>query len=114
MTDFDPTTNRIPYGLLTEEERAALKAWPHGWEVNDGRGLWAAIAEPSWVYDTVYRGKPAPKRIVTWQNVYASYTGRSFGSRDRADHFANSGRICVYRIEHNEDGSDPQIFVEDC
>ncbi len=30
---FDPTTNRIPYGLLTPEEQATLKAWPHGWEI---------------------------------------------------------------------------------
>jgi hypothetical protein len=27
---FDVTTNRIPYGLLTPEEQAILKAWPYG------------------------------------------------------------------------------------
>ena len=31
-TQFDPTTNRVQFCLLTNEEKAALKAWPHGWQ----------------------------------------------------------------------------------
>lgn len=114
MTDFDPTTNRIPCGLLTEEELAALKAWPNGWEYTDGYTPWRVIDDPRWTLDFTYRGKPAPKRIVTWHNVDAGgYTTRGWYSRGEADAYKGHLRICVYRIEHNEDGSDPQIFVEE-
>ena len=34
MTDWTPETNRIPFGLLTEDEKAALQACEHGWETN--------------------------------------------------------------------------------
>lgn len=60
MTDFDPTTNRIPFRLLTTEEQAILKAWPHGWQIFDLDG-WLDIPKPLWMPNLIYRGKPAPE-----------------------------------------------------
>lgn len=112
MTDWTPETNRIPTRLLTPEELAALKAAEHGWEVFDDT-TWSPIFNPFWHLTSTYRAKPAPKRIVTWHNVYPEGVVHYETSREIADKNAGSRRTCVYRIERNEDGSDPQIFVED-
>jgi hypothetical protein len=57
-----------------------------------------------------------PKRITTWHNVYYDRVGHqcSTGSEaDEFDHrFAHADRQCVYRIERDENGSNPKIFVE--
>ena len=60
MTDFDLTTNRVPWGLLTDEEQAALKAWPHGWEFFATNWEWDTSHRPDWYSDVIYRAKPAP------------------------------------------------------
>lgn len=75
MDYFDPTTNRIPVGLLTQEESDTLKTWPHGWETFTYRhpNTWITIEAPSWVIDYVYRGKPAPAVKVGYANVYKFY-----------------------------------------
>ena len=54
-----------------------------------------------------------PKRITTWHNIYVcgGFTSH-FRSRADADAFTVHGRLCVYRIEHDEDGGNPEIFVE--
>lgn len=67
--------------------------------------------DPDWSDNVIYRAKPAPKRKVTWHNVYADGPWRGHPSRNLADHCAAHDRICVYRISHNEDGSDPTIEV---
>ena len=59
---------------------------------------------------------PKPKRIITWHNVYQDATlgYNSFTSRDQTfPHSVGLKGICVYRIERNEDGSNPEIFVEE-
>ena len=56
-----------------------------------------------------------PKRITTWHNVYQDATlgYNSFTSRDQTfPHSVGLKGICVYRIERDEDGSNPEIFVE--
>lgn len=71
MTNFDPTTNRIPFKLLTSEEQEALMAWPHGWEVHDS-GWWKDRPHPIWSPNAVYRGKPEPVVTRVYHNVYAN------------------------------------------
>jgi len=70
--NFDPTTNRIPFGLLTPEEQATLKAWPHGFEVCSGSTSWMIHCSelPTWWNALVYRGKPAPKVKSYWFFIY--------------------------------------------
>jgi hypothetical protein len=67
---FDPTTNRIPFGLLTQEEQATLKAWPYGWEFFHWDVKEWKPYDPSWFNGNVYRGKPAPKVTSYWFNIY--------------------------------------------
>ena len=54
-----------------------------------------------------------PKRIATWHNVYANQLSRSIYNRAEVDSYCGQGRLCVYRIERDEDGGNPEIFVED-
>ena len=98
---FDPTTNRIPFDLLTEDERAALKAWPHGWEYF-GRWAngWNLCDLPEWAAVAVYRGKPAPVVTSTWRNLYVKTMSVELRpSRHEADKNAVDGRIAVLRID---------------
>ena len=53
-----------------------------------------------------------PKRITTWQNVYDEWIGPHYTNRIRADENSTDDRLCVYRIERGEDGSNPELFVE--
>jgi len=48
------------------------------------------------------------KRITTWHNVYEGWVGAS----NKVNRGATENRLCVYRIERDEDGSNPEIFVE--
>ena len=54
-----------------------------------------------------------PKRITTWQSVYATHMGPPCDTRGVADHRAGMYRLCVYRIERDPDGGNPEIFVEE-
>jgi hypothetical protein len=92
MTNFDPTTNRIPFFLLTPEEREALMSWPHGWEyLYYGRtepmsnpanypNLVSPMSNPANYPNLVSRGKPAPKKITYYCNVYDNCIGIDFSS----------------------------------
>ena len=71
MSDFDPKTNRIQFGLLTPDERTALVDWPHGWEyytIFDE--CWNATDNPAWGMDLAYRGRPAPVVIKRFAAIY--------------------------------------------
>ena len=101
---WHPTTNLIQTELLTPEQRAALKAWPHGYERYYGDyGVWDN-ATPTWRDDVVYRGKPAPVVTSVWFNVYRSPVAMSLvstqcKSREDADLYAAKYRIDVLRID---------------
>lgn len=93
---FDPTTNRVQWCLLTDEEQAALKAWPHGWKLHNG--FWYSDDNPSWRSRIVYQGKPAPVVTSVWQNIYVCEVGHTkYKSRRVADENAPQGRIAVLR-----------------
>jgi len=96
---WHPTTNLIQMGLLTEEQREALKAWPHGVECYYGDGEWDGCSNPMWVEDYVYRGKPAPVVTSVWFNVYQSSVSISHKSRALADYYASEARIDVLRTD---------------
>jgi len=61
-----------------------------------------------------------PKRITTWHNVYDNWVSSTYFTRSHADEhyddckeFSPRPRLCVYRIERDEDGGNPEIFVEE-
>lgn len=98
--DFDPTTNRIPFGLLNEDEQTALIHWPHGWQAYKGCE-WVSIASSNWNESVVYRGKPKPPVVKSrYYNLYASAElGIHNVSRNEADRFADPHRTAVLRID---------------
>lgn len=69
---IDMTNNRVPYGLLTDEEKAAL----HEHEKAGGAfehhcdGVWFKSAS-SWLYSVVYRTVPLPKTqdVIAWEKL---------------------------------------------
>jgi hypothetical protein len=103
MTDFDPTTNRIPFSLLSEDEQTALIHWPHGWEYysrwSHSWNLCSSLEwAPEWATEAVYRGLP----VVTsnWFNVYPYIVlDTPYPSREKADDAASKRRIAVMRID---------------
>jgi hypothetical protein len=72
---IDMTNNRVPYGLLTDEERGAL----HEHKKADGeflfkapnRGLWQSVCGPWWCVDYVYRTVPLPltQDVIAWDKL---------------------------------------------
>lgn len=103
MSDFDPTTNRVPFQLMTEDAKKTLKEWPHGFEFysfhND---LWEITRDPAWTRTTVYRGKLAPVVITTWSPIYSDgRVGSAYYSHEDAVKGAGSHilLIAVLRID---------------
>ena len=60
---FNPEQNRIPTGLLTKDERAALETAKHGWQ-RYRCGDWFEVYTPPCDLTGIYRAKPAPTIIV--------------------------------------------------
>ena len=62
-----------------------------------------------------------PKRITTWHNVYDDWVDHQCSTRSDADEdhhhsvddYITDKRLCVYRIERDPDGGNPEIFVEE-
>ena len=83
----DMTNNRVPYGLLTAEEKAAL----HEHEKAGGgfcvtRPLPVSeAAGTSWVPDAVYRTVPLPKTqdVIAWERLpdWVEWVAREQGNR---------------------------------
>jgi hypothetical protein len=101
---FDPKTNRVPYGLLTEEEREVLCTWPHGWEYYTC-SEWKLTHASKGYFGSgeIYRGKPAPPIITsTWTNVYKEevcalkHFSRKICDESRASRFT---LVAVLRID---------------
>jgi hypothetical protein len=66
------TNNRVPYGLLTDEEKAAL----HEHEKAGGEfEYWACNGweqmKPTWFYNITYRPLPLPKTqdVIAWEKL---------------------------------------------
>jgi hypothetical protein len=69
---LDMTNNRVPYGLLTDAEKAALhdheKAGGAFLFTCDGDPDWGDLVTPSWELEVVYRTVPLPKTqdVIAW------------------------------------------------
>jgi hypothetical protein len=101
MSSFDPTTNRVPMHLLTEEEANIMITWPHGWTTYYSGSFQTVRQEPSRDENHVYRGRLAPPPVTsTWENVGPSGSdGVTCYSREQADKRARALRIAVLRID---------------
>jgi hypothetical protein len=67
---YDLTTNRIVFGLLPKDVQEAMKAWPHGWKIFGGFGLFEDWPDSAWYLTSTYRAIPAPEvkeHVLFWK-----------------------------------------------
>lgn len=81
---LDMTNNRVQYGLLTDEEKAAL----HEHEKAGGGFLftiggdpdWEPLSSSSWLDNIIYRTVPLPKTqdVIAWEKLpdWVAYVAR--------------------------------------
>ena len=71
---IDMTNNRVPYGLLTDEEKAALyeheEAGGEFEYYHSVASVWT-VTRPSWLEDCIYRTVPLPKTqdVIAWEKL---------------------------------------------
>jgi hypothetical protein len=104
----DMTNNRVPYGLLTDEEKTAL----HEHEKAGGgfcvtRPLPVSeAAGTSWVPDAVYRTVPLPKTqdVIAWDRLpdWVEWVARN-----------NSGEVWAYDAERFYTYNGRRIRIDD-
>ena len=95
---WNPTTNLIQTDLLTPEQRAVLRAWPHGYELY-ASGVWVSCL-PVWsMKGDVYRGLPAPVVTSVWFNIYNHCVTGPYRTQELADSYVYNGRVGVLRID---------------
>jgi hypothetical protein len=95
----DMTNNRVQYGLLTEEEKAALHE--HKRAGGDFEhycdGVWFKSAS-SWLYSVVYRTVPLPKTqdVIAWERLpdWVEWVSRN-----------DVGAVYAHRLEPNKNAS---------
>jgi hypothetical protein len=89
---IDMTNNRVPYGLLTNVEKAVL----HEHEKAGGGfeywcGIWEKV-EPTWFQNMTYRTVPLPKTqdVIAWEKLpdWDEWVARN-----------NSGKVWAYQKE---------------
>jgi len=92
---IDMTQNRVPYGLLTEEEKAALKEHEKAGgkiEVWDHETGWFAPSTLPPFRDSIYRTVPLPKTqdVIAWEKLpdWVEWVARD-----------GDGRVWCYRLE---------------
>ncbi len=73
---IDMTQNRVPYGLLTDAEKAALREHEKhagAFRVFLGEDAWAGVLNPTWNRERVYRTVPLPKTqdVIAWERLPA-------------------------------------------
>jgi hypothetical protein len=71
---IDMTNNRVPYGLLTDEEKAALRE--HEKAGGEFEFYWSgdwSKCGPSWSNEDIYRTVPLPKTqdVIAWDRLPA-------------------------------------------
>jgi hypothetical protein len=104
------TNNRVPYGLLTVEEKAALheheKAGGEFLFKAPNRGLWQSVCGPWWCVDYVYRTVPMPKTqdVIAWEKLpdWVEWVARN-----------NSGEVWAYDAERFYSYNGRRIRIDD-
>ena len=103
---FDDLTQiTCPFGMLDDDTQKRLKDCGKV-EVYDVNGNWRFDPKPSFILLGTYRAKPKQKRLlewVHWHNKWGASVEESLN-----DALQQHGG-CIYRIERDEDGSNPTI-----
>jgi hypothetical protein len=101
---FCPFTNRIAYGLLTNEEKKILEA-KGPWEIYTGDlgGAWKQLCDPRWLLSATYRRKKMP--VIRRVEMYTSHPPGPWGYT--AD-TCKSGR--THKIKFNVVDGEVDVF----
>ena len=107
---IDLSNNRVPFGLLTEEEQEHLKNWEDGIEFWTG-SCWTPVRQCHRATMTPYRTVSPPKRVERFWVWDAEGDSDVFFTLEEAMNELERHGGTIYRITRNDDGSDPQIEV---
>jgi hypothetical protein len=72
---IDMTNNRVPYGLLTDEEKAVLKAHAEAggeFVFTCGGEDWGELRSPNWLDNIIYRTVPLTAKtidVISWEKL---------------------------------------------
>ena len=102
----DLTQITCPFGMLDDDTQERLKACDETEFWNDGR--WNETTGFKFQYLT-YRAKPQPKRFVAWVPWDADDDAVCCETRKDAVWYLKNYGGYIYRIERDEDGSNPTI-----
>ena len=104
---FDDLTQiTCPFGMLDDDTKERLRACN---EVEIFEGCWTNKQGLSWFYSTTYRAKPKPQRLVTWLQWDHDDEALCCEDRHEADLCLMRYGGYIYKIEREEDGSNPTI-----
>ena len=104
---FDDLTKiTCPFGMLNDDTQERLRACDDV-EVWDGQ-QWVNNEASAWYCYYTYRAKPKPKRLVTWVH-WDEDDAVCCETRKEANQCLNNYGGYIYRIERDEDGSNPTI-----
>jgi hypothetical protein len=85
---IDMSNNRVPYGLLTDAEKAALREHEKhagAFKVSLGEDAWAGVLNPTWNRERVYRTVPLPKTqdVIAWDRLpnWAQWVARDIDGK---------------------------------
>jgi hypothetical protein len=106
---IDMSNNRVPYGLLTDEEKAALREHEKhagAFKVFLGEDDWAGVLNPTWNRERVYRTVPLPKTqdVIAWDRLpdWVEWVARN-----------NSGEVWAYDAERFYSYNGRRIRIDD-
>jgi hypothetical protein len=105
---IDMTNNRVPYGLLTDEEKAALHEHVKAggeFEIHAGTSWWPEGNTP-WHHKLVLRTVPLPKTqdVIAWDRLpdWVEWVARN-----------NSGEVWAYDAERFYSYNGRRIRIDD-
>jgi hypothetical protein len=105
---IDMTNNRVPYGLLTEEEKAALhehKKAGGAFEIHAGTSWWP-VGNTPWHHKLILRTIPLPKTqdVIAWEKLpdWVEWVARN-----------NSGEVWAYDAERFYSYNGRRIRIDD-
>ena len=102
----DLTQITCPFGMLDDGMQSRLMACDDV-EVWDGQ-QWVNNEASAWCCYYTYRAKPQPKRLVTWVH-WDEDDAVCCETHKEANQCLNNYGGHIYRIERDEDGSNPTI-----
>jgi hypothetical protein len=97
---IDPYTNRIPNGLLTADEKAALLATGGPWEYwDDIRRKWdRCLVEPTFHVRDIYRAARKPLPVPQEGDVWVATNGKWYAAEPAPADAAGALRAAGWRL----------------